>query len=147
MNVFGEEIEEEIEEKEEKVDRMKITFDFLNAINYTKEDVFDELGESYYRPFYINRFLSGKIDSILYANEMNLRAGTVEKQMHFDYLQNSLRKLKRYSKWLKGSKDDKVEVIQKFYGYSWKKAREVVDLITEENINTMEKMMDEGGSR
>jgi hypothetical protein len=77
--------------------------DYLNAINYTKEpllDTEDESVEKGYTPFVVNRCLSYFIDTILYANEMNLRPET-DKKMQFDYLQRTIRKNKRYSKWLK----------------------------------------------
>ena len=48
-------------------------FDYLNAINATKEDVMvDDVAESKYNAFLINRGLSYFVDTVLYANEMNL---------------------------------------------------------------------------
>lgn len=124
-------------------------FDYLNAINYTKEDILDDdLGEKEYdrMKFSLNRFLSGTIDSVLYANEMNIRP-SVSPRMHFDYLRFSLRKKKRFSKWLKKDIDDKIELIQEYYGLSYRRAREVVDLITDEQYKNMIAELDRGGRK
>ena len=81
---------------------MKLS-DFLTAINYTKESLFDtedEMVQKDYVPFIINRCLSYFPDTIFHANEMN-KLNHTEKRLQFDYLRNAIRKRKRYSKWLK----------------------------------------------
>ena len=47
--------------------------DWLNSINFTKEDLSEDTKD--YPPFIINRCLSGHIDCILFANEMNMNLG------------------------------------------------------------------------
>ena len=48
--------------------------DWLNSINSTKKNIIDEDPdtESKYLPYIINRCMSGHLDAIMYANEMNL---------------------------------------------------------------------------
>jgi len=48
--------------------------DWLNSINQTKKNLIDEDSslEKEYSPYIINRCLSGYIDCIMYANEMNI---------------------------------------------------------------------------
>ena len=90
--------------------------DYLNAINYTKEpllDTDDESVEKGYTPFVVNRCLSYFIDTVLYANEMNRRPET-DKKMQFDYLQKSIRKNKRYSKWLKQESVENLDIIKQY---------------------------------
>ena len=121
--------------------------DYLNAINYTKEpllDTEDESVEKGYTPFVVNRCLSYFIDTVLYANEMNRRPET-DKKMQFDYLQKSIRKNKRYSKWLKQESVENLDLIKQFYGYSDAKAKEVMDIISDEVIDFMRKKLSTGG--
>jgi hypothetical protein len=121
--------------------------DYLNAINYTKEpllDTEDESVEKGYTPFVVNRCLSYFIDTVLYANEMNRRPET-DKKMQFDYLQKSIRKNKRYSKWLKQESVENLDLIKQFYGYSDAKAKEVMDILTPKDIEYMRNKLSIGG--
>ena len=125
---------------------MKLS-EYLNAINYTKEsllDTEDESVEKEYTPFVVNRCLSYFIDTVLYVNEMN-RFPHVDKKMQFDYLRTSIRKNKRYSKWLRRESEENLELIKRFYGYSDSKARDILDIITEEDIIWMKQMINTGG--
>ena len=121
--------------------------DYLNAINYTKEpllDTDDESVEKGYTPFVVNRCLSYFIDTVLYANEMNRRPET-DKKMQFDYLQKSIRKNKRYSKWLKQESVENLDIIKQYYGYSDTKAKEVMDILTSDDIEYMRNLLNTGG--
>tara|TARA_R110000824_G_scaffold316132_8_gene503301 strand:- start:3171 stop:3566 length:396 start_codon:yes stop_codon:yes gene_type:complete len=125
---------------------MKLS-EYLNAINYTKKnllDTDDESVEKEYTPFVINRCLSYFVDTILYANEMNQR-NQLSKKMQFDYLLNSIRKNKRYSKWLKRESEKNLDIVKEFYGYSDTKAREILDIITEDDLIWMRQKLDTGG--
>ena len=52
---------------------MPSPFDYLNAINLTKENMMvDAQSEKDYVPYLINRGLSMFQDTVLYANEMNM---------------------------------------------------------------------------
>ena len=65
--------------------------------------------------------------------------------MQFDYLQKSIRKNKRYSKWLKQESVENLDLIKQFYGYSDAKAKEVMDIISDEDIEFMRKKLSTGG--
>ena len=48
--------------------------DYLNSINYTKENLLDsedEMWENKYPPFIVNRCLSGSQDTLMLVNEIN----------------------------------------------------------------------------
>ena len=47
--------------------------DWLNSINFTKENLIEDDPEAIksYPPYIVNRCLSGHLDTILFANEMN----------------------------------------------------------------------------
>jgi hypothetical protein len=125
-------------------------FDFLNAINHSKQDVIrdsdnPELAEKLYSPYVINRGLSYFIDTIYLANEVN-RRHHLSNAMQFDFLINTVRKKKRFSKWYKLQQDDTIEAVMDYYGYSRDKARQVVDLLTEDQITQIRKSQSKGGN-
>jgi hypothetical protein len=123
--------------------------EYLTAINYTKESLFqtdDETVEKEYTPFVVNRCLSYFIDTILYANEINQR-GHLAKSMQFDYLKSSIRKNKRYSKWLKRENEDNLDMIKKYYKYSNIRAREILDILSPEDIEYIKKQSYTGGEQ
>tara|TARA_R110002110_G_scaffold54060_2_gene155406 strand:- start:387 stop:650 length:264 start_codon:yes stop_codon:yes gene_type:complete len=84
------------------------------------------------------------MDTVLYANEMNRRPET-DKKMQFDYLQKSIRKNKRYSKWLKQESVENLDIIKQYYGYSDTKAKEVMDIISPDDIEYMRNKLNTGG--
>ena len=113
---------------------MKLS-EYLNAINYTKDDLFaDEEADKGYVPFVINRCLSYFPDTIMQVNELNVNPN-VSKKMQFDYLRNAIRKRKRFSKWLKNTKDDRLESIKLHFGYGDKKALEAMRILSDEKID------------
>ena len=125
-------------------------FDFLNEINYGKKDLMiDDIDyqiEKQYNPYIINRGLSYFLDTIVDANEMNIRLH-LDKKLQNAYLLNIIRKKKRFSKWHKAEKSELLEIVMKFYGYSIKRAKEVLPLLTAEHIEKMREVLDEGGMK
>jgi hypothetical protein len=124
-------------------------FDYLNAINDTKQNVIEdsdnpELAEKLYPPYLVNRGLSFFIDTVYLANEMN-RHHHLENKMQFDFLINIVRKKKRFSKWFKAQPDEEVEAVMDYYGYSQDKARQVVDLLTKDQITQIIERQRKGG--
>ena len=123
--------------------------DYLTAINYSKEtllDTEDEMVEKKYTPFIINRCLSYFPDTIMQANEMNFWC-SLDKKMHFDFLLNSTRKRKRFSKWLKDEKPEDFETVKDYFKYSDRKTREIMPLLNNEDIEGMRKEMFTGGKK
>ena len=72
--------------------------DWLNSINYNKDDLSEDIKS--YPPYIINRCLSGHMDCIMFANEMNMYSH-LDKDMQYYFYLNSLRKRKRFSPWIK----------------------------------------------
>jgi hypothetical protein len=68
-----------------------------------------------------------------------------DKKMQFEYLLTSIRKNKRYSKWLRRESEENLDLVKQFYGYSDTKAREILDIITDDDIIWMKQMIDTGG--
>lgn len=125
----------------------KSPFDYLNAINYTKEGlIVDDITEKEYNGFMVNRGLSYFNDTILFANEMN-RYHQIDNLLQFDFLINIIRKKKRFSKWAKAQALDDVEVIKQYYGYSNEKARQAFTLLSSDQINELKKKVYKGGRK
>lgn len=122
-------------------------FQYLNAINDTKQDLMvDDLAEKSYNSFMVNRGLSYFKDTVLFANEMN-RHHHLDNRLQFDFLINIIRKRKRFSKWIKPDIASDVEVVKEYYGYSNEKARQVLTLLTSEQINELKKKVYKGGRK
>jgi len=124
---------------------MKLT-DYLTAINYTKEPLMsnDDQIEKDYVPFVVNRCLSYFVDTVLHANQMN-QLSQLDNKMQFDYYLHSIRKRKRYSKWLKNELDDDLGVVKKYYNYSNSKTKDIIKLLTKENIEEIKEFLSGGG--
>lgn len=122
-------------------------FDFLNDISHKKRGIIrdDPLAEKDYNPYIINKFLSQHVDCILYVNEMNIRP-YCDKILQFDYLINSLRKqFRRSSKWLKPDFFDNVEIVKEYFGYSTPKAKQALEILTEEQLDYIRFKLRKGG--
>lgn len=125
---------------------MSNLFDFVNSINYKKEDILTEENQSQYVPYVVNKSLSYFIDTIFQANEMNVRH-TADKRLQFDFLLNSVRSKKRFSKWVKPEKLESIEVIKEYYGYNDERAKEVVNIFCDADINKIKDKLDKGGAK
>jgi|TARA_Y100000389_G_C17398142_1_gene483786 hypothetical protein len=122
-------------------------FDYLNAINTTKKDIMvDDVAEKAYTSFMVNRGLSYFPDTILFANEMNVHHH-IDHRLQFDFFINIIKKKKRFSKWAKPINIENLELIKEYYGYSNEKAKSVLSLLNDEQINELKIRMYKGGKR
>ncbi len=118
--------------------------DWLNSINFTKEDLSDKVGD--YPPYIINRCLSAHIDCILFANEMNMNSH-LDKDMQYLFFLNTIRKRKRFSPWIKKDKIEDLESIKKYYGYNNEKALQTLKILNQEQIDFIKKRLEIGGTK
>ena len=122
-------------------------FEFLNAINYTKKDLMvDPENEKHYNSFVINRSLSYFPDTVAIANEMN-KYHHLDSRLQFSFLINIIRKRKRFSKWIKPEIQNDVEVVKRYYGYSNEKARQILPLLTPQQIQIIRNKVNKGGRK
>lgn len=134
----------EIEYENEKLPALGL-FDIINAITYTKEDVLvDDRSEKIYPPYMVNKGLSYGADTVFYANEMNSRHH-IDKKLQFSFLINIIRAKKRYNKWIKPEKIEAIELVKEYYGYSTKKAHQVLPLLSDSQIELIRKRLIKGG--
>ena len=121
--------------------------DYLNAINHDKKnlmDTDDEMWEKKYPPFIVNKCLAPFPDTIFLVNEMNLN-NHIDKKLQFDFLLNSLRTRKRYTPWLKASKQKNLEYVKEYYGYNNEKAKSALKILNDEQIKTIKDSLNKGG--
>ena len=120
-------------------------FDFVKSITYSKKDIMiDDLVEKEYNSFIINRALSYFPDTILYANEMN-KNHHLDGRLQFDFFINIIKKRKRFSPWLKATEIENLDVIKEYYGYSDEKAKSVLSLLNNKQIEDLKKRIYKGG--
>jgi hypothetical protein len=123
-------------------------FDYVNQILQGKKQlIVDDVTESEYVPFLVNRSLSYQIDCVSYANEMNRRS-FIDKKLQNDFLLNTIRSKKRpFVKWAKSDKSEDIQCIKTVYGFSDTKALEALRLLTNEQIQQLKEKTGIGGLR
>ena len=122
-------------------------FEYLNAINMTKENIMvDDITEKGYNSFIVNRSLSYFNDTVLYANEINVNHH-IDNRLQFDFFINIVRKKKRFSKFMKPETVSDVEAVKEYYGYSNEKAKSALTLLTSDQINELKKKVYKGGRK
>jgi hypothetical protein len=142
-NALGYEVVETVEEVYKKPQISP--FDFANAINHSKESlIVDDWSEKQYNAWIVNKSLSYGADTVIYANEMNARPH-LDRRLQFDFLINTVRPRKRYNKWLKAETVDVLATVQEYYGYSIDKARQVLPLLSDAQLEHMKNKLNRGG--
>jgi hypothetical protein len=122
--------------------------DWLNSINSSKINLMDEnsLLEKEYNSYIINRCLSGHIDCVMFANEMNINH-FLPKKMQYDFYINILRKKKRYSPWLRKDNIKDLDYVKRYYGYSNEKAKQALMILNKEQLNYIKSKFETGGTK
>ena len=117
-------------------------FELIKSISSTKKDILEN--EKDYNAFMVNRGLSYFPDTVLYANEMN-KFHHLDNRLQYQFLINTIRTRNRFSKWNKSIESKNINAIKKYYNYSNEKARDVLPLLSNENLNTIRGRINYGG--
>ena len=122
--------------------------DWLNSINFNKQNLIEEDPSEIknYPPYIINRCLSGHLDCVLFANEMN-KYSFLDKKIQYDFYLNSLRSKKRFSPWLRKDKIKDLDYVKRYYGYSNEKAQQALKILTKEQLNFIRLKFETGGKQ
>lgn len=104
----------------------------------------DSVSENAYNSFMVNRGLSYFSDTVLLANEMN-RLHHVDKPLQYSFLINTVRKNKRFSKWIKPQETEDLMIVKEYYGYSNEKARSALSILSAQQISELKSKIDKGG--
>lgn len=122
----------------EKID----LFTILKSITYTKEDISEHpLFQKVYDVFMVNRFLSMNIQTLAYANFLSQKTD-ISKLAHYKFLLYELEKKYvkfNYQKLDKTGKED-IDLICKYYKISVEKTKELLDLLSEDQLNKIKGM-------
>jgi len=115
--------------------------DILPSLQLTKKYIFVDKD---YNPFMVNKAISYYVDAIFYANEMN-RYTDLPKVAQYDFYFYGLEAKRRpYTKWAKSPKQEDLELIQRYFGYNETKARDVINILTEDQLVMIRKRLTVG---
>lgn len=125
-------------------------FDFMNAVSFDKKDIISdhenpELIEKEYSPYMVNRGFANFEDTILHANEMNMRAHLFH-DAQFKYYLGSLRKRKRFSKWPKAEKNGDLDAIQHVYQCNRTIAKLYLKALSAKDLEVIKEKLVTGGT-
>ena len=122
--------------------------DWLNSINQNKKNIMndDPSSEKDYAPYIINRCLSGHIDCVMYANEMN-KYNFLPKRLQYDFFINIVRTKKRYSPWLNKEKIKDIDYVKLYYGYNNEKALQALSILSKEQLTFIKAKFETGGTK
>ncbi len=120
--------------------------DWLNSINFNKNNLIEEDSSAIkdYPPYIINRCLSGHLDCIMFANEMN-KYSFLDKDMQYNFYLNTLRKKKRFSPWLRKDKVTDLQSVKQYYGYSNEKASQALKILSKQQLEYIKQRLEIGG--
>ena len=120
--------------------------DWLNSINFNKKDLTVDEPECIkkYPPYIVNTCLSGSMDCIMYANEMNMQPH-LPKDMQYAFYLNSIRKRKRFSPWIRKDKVKDIEIVKQYYGYGNEKATQALKILNNTQLNFIKQRLEKGG--
>lgn len=118
-------------------------FDWLNSINL-KTEIDESLIEKEYNPFMVNRGLSYFNDTVMWANEMNMKS-FLDKDMQYKFLLNTVKKGKRFGKWAKTEKDETIDMLVEYYQVNRQRAQEISRLLNTKQLQTIKEKMFKGG--
>lgn len=125
-------------------------FDFMNAVSFSKEELIKDnenpaLIEKQYNAYIINRGFTNFEDTILHANEMNMRPNLFS-AAQFDYYKGALRKRKRFSKWPKAEKSVDLDAIQQVYQCNRTVAKLYLKALSQEDLQVVRDKLVTGGT-
>jgi hypothetical protein len=124
---------------------MDIFKDIVPSILQTKEYILSQEEEKEYNPFIVNKALSSHIDAVFYVNQMNMNPH-LDKKLQYDYLFYSIKGYKRgYAKWVKYTENPDIKYIKEYFGYSSNKAKQVLSLLSPEDVKIIREKLDKGG--
>lgn len=103
-----------------------------------------------YEQWRVNTILANHKDIVLHVNEVNKY--NVPDKNHYNYLFNSVKKYKRWSKGLSKEEKKKLEqekelisLISEYYKYNTLRAKEALKLLSVDEIEIIKKRLDKGG--
>jgi hypothetical protein len=106
-------------------------FDIIKTLVETKDRSVFEASPSSYVPYVINRSLSGSLETVLLANEMNQCHG-LDVDQQYEYYFHTIRARRRYMKWLKPEPRPEIEGLKIKHRISTWEAKKLLPFLTDE---------------
>jgi hypothetical protein len=69
----------------------------------------------------------------------------LENKLQYEYLLNKVRKRKRFSKWHKNLDDNNIEIIKQYYKVNNNKAKIILSILNEKQLDSIRHKLDKGG--
>ena len=120
----------------------KNPFEYVKSINH-KDYQFDLSG---YNPYLTNKCFSMHLDTILLAEEMN-QAFNLSPTLQYDFYYHGVRKGKRFGFPPKVEEDDNITLVCEVYNYSVEKAKQALQLLTKEQLQSLKNSRNTGGTK
>ena len=120
--------------------------DWLNSINMNKKNLLEEDPSAKYPAYIVNRCMSGHLDTVLFANEMNMNSH-LDLNLQYSFLLNSVRKRKRFSPWIRKDEIRDLDLVKRYYDYSNEKAKQALSILTKEQLSFIKSKFETGGKR
>jgi hypothetical protein len=126
-------------------------FDFINSVSQNKKDLIasddqPDIIEKQYNPYIVNRGLALHSDTVLHANEMNMRPHLFKGGQYYYYL-GLLRSRDRRSKWYKLEKDANLDAIQEYYQCNRLIAKQYMSVLPPEELQNINNKVSKGGAK
>lgn len=116
---------------------MSSPFDYIKSINKHEYFLTDALTEKEYNPYITNISFSMFEDTLFLAAEMN-RNAHISKKMQYDFYFYSVKPKHRFKKWPKKDQHfDDVKLIADIYKYDFRKARDVLKVLSDEQVKEL----------
>ena len=124
---------------------MDLFKEVVPSLLQTKKSVITPENEKQYDAYMTNRALSQHSDCILYVNEMN-KFYNLDNKLQYDFYLNTLIAKKRpFQKWCKANDSADIKAIKEYFGYSSEKAKDVLRILTEEQLIKIKDVIDKTG--
>jgi hypothetical protein len=122
-------------------------FDAIELMSSGKQYMYDEEVEKAIVPYMVNTAFSQHYDTIMFANELNLRPD-VTKKMCYDYYHFAIQpKKKRYAKWGSAKQDNDIIMVADYYKCSFPVAEQYRRMMNDDQMKALAEKMDTGGQR
>ena len=119
--------------------------DIIPSILQTKKVEVTHENERDYVPFVVNKALSFHKDCVLFANEMN-KVPNIDGLLQYHYHLNIIRAYRRpFQKWQKRETIESLEAIKEYYNYSNEKAKDVLMVLSDGQIDDIKRKLNKGG--
>ena len=116
--------------------------DWLASINQSKKDLSGNIKD--YPSYIVNKIMSGDMSCVGLVNELNKRYN-MPSDMQYKFLLYSVPKKKRYNPYIKKTKEDDLDIIKEYFKVNTEKAREYLQVLDVEQVQSIKKKLFKGG--